>query len=461
MPELFGSMYVLPAIIVVVLLAVLIVALLLSKRGKAAGATNERRMSASKVTSPEGLEHVEPVTAAAQEAGAVPANAAEGAKAMKPAPKAPSRPAKEWGSVGPAADRTEHDDPLGALLTQLMRGWGGLSSEDTRRLSLFRSEKLQAAIQALKLPKDLRDDHDARARLDQLVRYAANLGTSSKHAPPVHTEADAETPATPAMEALSQAAAAKRETAAETATAPSETPAETAPLKEIAASTERAETSALLPDEPVAADMIEATAVVAAPQLSWGAATTWEEVTSPTLEQVEADSGWSSITETPAATETIPAIEASAAEGAPAASAAETSAEAVAAGWAGAFAAGAVSPATPGTSANRSISNALDDTVEIQPPRLPFLGGMVKSADDLLALPKEEQADMVAFLQPSELAGVLAHTTDLDLKRAIIDTLEHVNTPASLDVLRQCLEDPDPAIQTYALQAADRILGAG
>ena len=66
---------------------------------------------------------------------------------------------------------------------------------------------------------------------------------------------------------------------------------------------------------------------------------------------------------------------------------------------------------------------------------------------------------MVAFLQPAELAGVLKRTDDPVLKRAIIDTLEHVSTPASLDILRECLEDTDPEIQMYALQAADRILG--
>ena len=66
---------------------------------------------------------------------------------------------------------------------------------------------------------------------------------------------------------------------------------------------------------------------------------------------------------------------------------------------------------------------------------------------------------MVAFLTPAELSKVFAKADDPGLKRAIIDTLEHVSNPASLEVLRQCLDDPDPEIQLYALEAADRLLG--
>jgi len=41
----------------------------------------------------------------------------------------------------------------------------------------------------------------------------------------------------------------------------------------------------------------------------------------------------------------------------------------------------------------------------------------------------------------------------------VIDVLENLGTPASLDVLRRCLDDPDPEIQLYAVDAADRLLG--
>jgi hypothetical protein len=66
---------------------------------------------------------------------------------------------------------------------------------------------------------------------------------------------------------------------------------------------------------------------------------------------------------------------------------------------------------------------------------------------------------MVAFLEPAELSKVFDRTDDPGLKKAIVDTLEHVSNPASLEVLRRCLDDPDPQIQLYALEAADRLLG--
>ena len=112
-----------------------------------------------------------------------------------------------------------------------------------------------------------------------------------------------------------------------------------------------------------------------------------------------------------------------------------------------------------GGRAKTSEHDPLDDTLETALRPASLLGGFVKTADDLMALPPEERAEMVAFLQPAELAGVLKRTDDPELKRAIIDTLEHVSTPASLDILRECLEDTDLEIQMYALQAADRILG--
>jgi hypothetical protein len=83
----------------------------------------------------------------------------------------------------------------------------------------------------------------------------------------------------------------------------------------------------------------------------------------------------------------------------------------------------------------------------------------VETAEQLLALPPQERIDMTAFLEPTELAATFRATTDLALKRAVIDTLEHIGSPASLNALGNCFEDGDSEIQLYALQAADRLLG--
>jgi hypothetical protein len=44
------------------------------------------------------------------------------------------------------------------------------------------------------------------------------------------------------------------------------------------------------------------------------------------------------------------------------------------------------------------------------------------------------------------------------LKRAVIDTLEHLRSAALTNVLLDCLDDPDPIVQEYALAAAERVL---
>jgi HEAT repeat protein len=88
------------------------------------------------------------------------------------------------------------------------------------------------------------------------------------------------------------------------------------------------------------------------------------------------------------------------------------------------------------------------------------LANRVSSAEALLALPPSEQPGLLAFLRPSELAKVLKTTSDPELKLAVIETLESVGSPSALDIIYQSLDDPDPRIQTKALEAADRLLGA-
>ena len=84
----------------------------------------------------------------------------------------------------------------------------------------------------------------------------------------------------------------------------------------------------------------------------------------------------------------------------------------------------------------------------------------VSTADALLALPAGEQATMLPFLKPSELGRVLQMSPDVELKKSVIDTLESVGSPTALDIIYHSLDDPDPQIQSKALEAADRLLGA-
>jgi hypothetical protein len=79
----------------------------------------------------------------------------------------------------------------------------------------------------------------------------------------------------------------------------------------------------------------------------------------------------------------------------------------------------------------------------------------LKMARDIMALPTPDRAEVIGFL----LGGLLGtNGSGPDLKRAVIDTLEHLHSAALVNVLLDCLDDPDPIIQEYALAAADRLL---
>ncbi|MBU2600778.1 MAG: hypothetical protein KKA32_01210 [Actinobacteria bacterium] len=83
----------------------------------------------------------------------------------------------------------------------------------------------------------------------------------------------------------------------------------------------------------------------------------------------------------------------------------------------------------------------------------------LETAEDVLALDAAEQTDALAFLNPSELGRAFAAATEKQLKLSVIDLLSHLETVEALEALQACLDDPDPEIQLYALDAAERLLG--
>ncbi len=90
-------------------------------------------------------------------------------------------------------------------------------------------------------------------------------------------------------------------------------------------------------------------------------------------------------------------------------------------------------------------------------PDVPFSARdfKLKMARDIMALPASDRSEVIGFL----LGGILAgEGSSPELKRAVIDTLEHLRSAALVNVLLDCLDDPDPIIQEYALAAADRLL---
>ena len=90
-------------------------------------------------------------------------------------------------------------------------------------------------------------------------------------------------------------------------------------------------------------------------------------------------------------------------------------------------------------------------------PDVPFSARdfKLKMARDIMALPNSDRSEVIGFL----LGGLLASNgSSPELKRAVIDTLEHLRSAALVNVLLDCLDDPDPIVQEYALAAADRLL---
>jgi hypothetical protein len=79
----------------------------------------------------------------------------------------------------------------------------------------------------------------------------------------------------------------------------------------------------------------------------------------------------------------------------------------------------------------------------------------LKMARDIMSLPTPDRTDVIGFL----LGGLLQSNVTSDLKRAVMDTLDHLNSAVLVNVLLDCLDSPDPIVQEYALAAADRLLG--
>ena len=79
-------------------------------------------------------------------------------------------------------------------------------------------------------------------------------------------------------------------------------------------------------------------------------------------------------------------------------------------------------------------------------------------AETVLALPPEEREQALCDLDADELARTFTSADDPRLKRAAVDKLEEHGTGEALSALQECLEDPDPELQLYALEAAERLL---
>ena len=449
MPVLFGNTYILPAIIVVVLLVLLLLVMVLRKRGSGPGPSKTKAKPDTRAaTPPRPTKVVRPPIQPTPVVKATPAPepAAEAAIAqpgiVEPSevqtatttPAVAAAPAAVPAAVRhevPRADMAPHTDPLHAVIVDILQGWGDITADDTKRLALFRPEKVFAAAQAMETPKELKSNQHARGRLTQLRQYAANRVEQARaqqaaSAAAEASAAESEVPAAPAEPVAPVAsvfAPQPKATKTEPAAAFEEVEKAEAPLVE----TDYADELSTWPETQLEPAVYSPVAVPVETQFEAPAQTPTEAPTEIALEtpvEAPAEASLEAVQESPFETVAKPVVDPMAAE------------------------------------MPLQESSWLQQDAQAEPESsLSSLHVSIKTAGELLALPEHERPDMVAFLEPAELAKVFDGTNDPVLKKAIIDTLEHVSNPASLEVLRRCLDDPDPQIQVYALEAADRLLG--
>jgi hypothetical protein len=556
LPEILGTSYILPAIIVVLFLAAIAGLLILNQRKKAraAGASGRQSQKLSKTekaakkapplkatresrkaaalaaravgdagvaaetaqTAGEGMSGDLARLVAAGEPGVGDAALAVGATAVAAVPATPLAPvappaapsesragrqklAKQFQSdVSPTAVLAV--DPLQRVIATILQGWGDITAEDTNRLAVFRADRVVAALSTIEVPKEGKGNEYARARLTQLRRFAGQMEQTARPAP-VDTEihefagiGGAGGKRTGLAGTAGSGAAPLG--AAATSAAVVSAPAAGAPIAGAAADGAGAAASVPEPVDPAPAaptrrswyssDHEEAIPVPVEPEIQiikgpvmpqeyrtaaspiddldntdssaaeerraefdWGAD---EDDLAPSgqIKAVDLTWGHGQSTESLTFTETAPVV--------PAAPSAETAPN--------------VEPAAPQPSAADEASRSAEaavaaaaaafwgtpDAVRLE-RSAGDLGKSVSNASDVLALPAGEQAEMLPFLEPGELTKVFRSAGDKDLKKAVIDTLEHVGSTASLDAIHACLEDPDPEVQLYALDAAERMLG--
>jgi hypothetical protein len=459
MPELFGNPYILPAILaIVVLLGVLV---LLRLRGrKSAGASGKEGVPAKKAgkerapaTKPgrrgrEAAVTGEASTIAAMTPGpssqAVPTDTvvAVAPPEFRPSPAAPAPQAAQAQPVS-REGTLPSTDPLTAVITNILQGWGDLTAEDTNRLEVFRRDKVLAAIAAIELPKDLKSSEYARSRLGQLRHYAAYLEHGEQRPERAEFAAIGHGPTVAPMPTPGPEPDFTAATGAEGTAGEMQPPGPVTQAKDELYDTEESAAEVRLAESRWGSEK---------PADLWGAETVEAAVETPKVAEAAVDL-WA--TEAPDAQRTT---------------------EAAVAAAAAAFWARPEAPKQPQANITQQVESppalelpTVDDLfAKTIPPAagspvsagsLASLHQKVSTAEDLMALPAGEQTDVVAFLEPGELDKVFRVAQDPNLKRTVIDTLEHIGSPAALEVLRQCLDDPDPEIQIHALDAADRLLG--
>ena len=366
------STSVLIGILVAVLLVLLVVLLVLNRRSGAKA-------------------QVRPVAPA-------PAAFAAAANAAAP-PIAGPAPAEPPFSPAPALrpSTAGRSDPVRTAVVSLLDGQGALTPSETRRLELYRPERVLEVVDELEPTYTGKGREQSRARLGRIRKYAQDFLEDL----PVTGAAAAIDPVSLGVAAFAAAEspAAGADGAAYAGPFTAGVGADTAPTDGSAAGGEWPPAAREAIDDDTTAET-----VVAADHVTPG--------------------------EDGASTETSSAV-------------------------------GAAAQQTPPLAHNLWAVPAYADEPPEEPPTSDALQSLdvdISTAEDLLSLPRSEQVDALSFLDTEQLGRTFALADDPQLKRAAIDMLEQDGSSEALAAIQTCFEDPDPELQAYAVDAAERLL---
>lgn len=364
----------------------------------------------------------------------VPGTPSHGAPAVAKGAAVPAAPSAAPRPFATAPPPTPTGDPVYAAVAAIATGTGPLNDADMRRLDLYRPDRLLSAVQSVRqeITETMHGGPAKRERLRAIAEYvefsveqATAMASIDKPAsqPPIPDAASAE--------AEPPADTGEPEPHPEPVAASSalETP-QAEPATEVSALTTAVTDEARDAAIPSATDTVElAEAPVVVPLQALTEA--------PTVSPVEV----------PPNTEVVVPLQT------PAETTAEAEAEAKAEPEPPLS-----SPTEAPTPTERPVLDAVKTADDALPAAASRAETQTMTAADLKALPPEKWSDALQRIPLTELGEVLAASEDTAMKMKLVDHLERNGTSEALMLLDKCLQDPDPEIQVYALNAAERML---
>lgn len=398
---------------------------------------------------------------------------------VAPAPSPPPAAAVPFRATPGAGDEHVH-----SVISGLLQGRGDLTAAELRRIELLRPEKVLVALTEIEGTLSGRGKEAQRARLVKLQQYAELLSPGSgAEAPPPEAKATVEHDEYIGVADATYDASSLWSGAADAADSllggiGAETVVEGEPAPDLPARGPIEDARAPWDEEPTTTPDEEHEAPAQAPAISPGwsreGSADWLPGAIPAPSNVPTDAGWTPSTDPepepwnpmapPGGTTPEPVIgealwtepeagnetfhdEREDAEEEAWIDAPADLEEAV--------------PVTHSVEPEDATQTAVTPAEPVTVPSLEALDLHLETAEDVLSLEVSEREDALTFLQPLELGRLFAATQDTHLKFSIIDILGREQDTDSIEALQACLDDPDPEVQLYALEAAERILGAG